>query len=251
YQHDVDQKQLKQALDDTVMSCVNSVGVNLNTASAKLLSYVSGLSPARASSLVKYREQEGKFTSRIQLKKVSGIGAAAFQQCAGFLRVSGASNPLDSSAVHPESYSMVEKMAADAGTDVKGLVESVDLRKTINLADYVTEERGLPTLRDIMAELEKPGRDPRSVFESFSFADVHTLDDLTDGMQLPGLVTNVTDFGAFVDIGVHTDGLIHVSQLSRKWINHPSEVVHAGMKVDVTVIGIEKGRKRISLSIIK
>lgn len=251
YQHDVDQKQLKQALDDTVMSCVNSVGVNLNTASAKLLSYVSGLSPARASSLVKYREQEGKFTSRIQLKKVSGIGAAAFQQCAGFLRVSGASNPLDSSAVHPESYSMVEKMAADAGTDVKGLVEDADLRKAIKLVDYVTEERGLPTLRDIIAELEKPGRDPRSVFESFSFADVHNLDDLTDGMQLPGLVTNVTDFGAFVDIGVHTDGLIHVSQLSRKWINHPSDVVHAGMKVDVTVIGIEKGRKRISLSIIK
>jgi len=250
YQHDVDQKQLKQSLDDTVMSCVNSIGVNLNTASAKLLSYVSGLSPAKASSLVKYREQEGEFTSRNQLKKVSGIGAAAFQQSAGFLRVSAASDPLDNSAVHPESYSMVQKMAADAGTDVRGLMGSSELRKTINLANYVTEERGLPTLRDIMAELEKPGRDPRSVFESFSFADVHTLEDLTDGMQLPGLVTNVTDFGAFVDIGVHTDGLIHVSRLSRKWINHPSEVVHAGMKVDVTVIGIEKGRKRISLSLI-
>ncbi|MCK5133931.1 MAG: RNA-binding transcriptional accessory protein [Candidatus Sabulitectum sp.] len=250
YQHDVDQKLLRQALDDTVMSCVNSVGVNLNTASAKLLSYVSGLSPARASSVVKYRDAYGKFTSRAQLKKVAGIGPVAFQQCAGFLRVAGASNPLDSSAVHPESYSIVKRMAVDAGTDVRGLMDRSDLRKLINLSDYVTEERGMPTLRDIVTELDKPGRDPRSVFESFSFADVHSIDDLTDGMKLPGLITNVTDFGAFVDIGVHIDGLVHVSRLSRKWIKHPSEVVHVGMKVDVTVTGIEKARNRISLSII-
>ena len=250
YQHDVDQKQLKLALDDTVMSCVNSVGVNLNTASAKLLSYVSGLSPARASSVVKYRDETGGFSSRIQLKKVAGIGPVAFQQCAGFLRVAGASNPLDRSAVHPESYSIVARMAADVQTDVKGLMDNADRRKLIKLSDYVTSERGMPTLRDIVSELEKPGRDPRSVFETFSFADVHTIDDLTDGMKLPGLVTNVTDFGAFVDIGVHTDGLVHVSRLSTKWIKHPSEVVHVGMKVDVTVTGIEKSRKRISLSMI-
>ncbi|MCD4707102.1 MAG: RNA-binding transcriptional accessory protein [Candidatus Sabulitectum sp.] len=248
YQHDVDQKQLRRALDDTVMSCVNSVGVNLNTASAKLLSYVSGLSPARASSVVKYRDKAGKFTSRVQLKKVAGIGPIAFQQCAGFLRVDGASNPLDCSAVHPESYSVVKKMADDAGTDVRGLTDRADLRRQINLSNYVTDERGMPTLLDIIAELDKPGRDPRNVFESFSFANVHSIDDLTDGMKLPGLVTNVTDFGAFVDIGVHTDGLVHVSRLSTKWIKHPSEVVHVGMKVDVTVTGIEKDRKRISLS---
>lgn len=250
YQHDVDQKQLKQSLDHTVISCVNSVGVNVNTASATLLSYVSGLSPARASAVVDFRDSEGKFTSRAQLKKVTGIGPVAFQQCAGFLRVSGASNPLDSSAVHPESYSTVKKMAVDAGTDVRGLMDRTDLRKSIKLHDYVTEERGLPTLRDIMVELDKPGRDPRSVFESFSFADVHSIDDLTNGIKLPGIVTNVTDFGAFVDIGVHTDGLVHVSRLSREWIKHPSQVVHVGMKVDVTVTGIEKDRKRISLSMI-
>ena len=251
YQHDVDQKQLRQSLDDTVMSCVNSVGVNLNTASVKLLSYVSGLSPARAVSIVKYREEIGKFTSRAQLKKVAGIGPVAFQQCAGFLRVAGASNPLDASAVHPESYSLVKKMAADSGTDVRGLMEKADMRKLIKLSDYVTEKRGMPTLRDILSELDKPGRDPRSVFESFSFADVHTIDDLEEGMKLPGLVTNVTDFGAFVDIGVHTDGLVHLSRLSTKWIKHPSEIVHVGMKVDVTVTGIEKTRKRISLSMIQ
>ncbi len=250
YQHDVDQKQLKLALDDTVMSCVNSVGVNLNTASAKLLSYISGLSPARASSVVKFRDDSGGFVSRAQLKKVAGIGPVAFQQCAGFLRVAGASNPLDRSAVHPESYSIVKRMATDVQTDVKGLMESADKRKLIKLSDYVTADRGMPTLRDIVAELEKPGRDPRSVFETFSFADVHTIDDLSDGMKLPGLVTNVTDFGAFVDIGVHTDGLVHVSRLSTKWIKHPSEVVHVGMKVDVTVTGVEKSRKRISLSMI-
>lgn len=250
YQHDVDQKRLRQALDDTVMSCVNSVGVNLNTASAKLLSYVSGLSPARASSIVKFRDSAGKYTSRAQLKKVAGIGPVAFQQCAGFLRVAGSSNPLDSSAVHPESYSIVNRMAADSGTDVHGLIESAELRKIIKMENYVSSERGMPTLLDIVGELEKPGRDPRSLFEPFTFADVHSIDDLYDGLSLPGIVTNVTDFGAFVDIGVHTDGLVHVSRLSTKWIKHPSEVVHVGMKVDVTVTQVEKARKRISLSMI-
>jgi uncharacterized protein len=250
YQHDVDQKLLRQALDDTVMSCVNSVGVSLNTASARLLSYVSGLTPARAVSIVNHREKSGKFSSREDLKKVSGIGPVAFQQCAGFLRISEASNPLDRSAVHPESYSIVERMAADARTDVQGLSDNVELRRSIKLQNYVSEERGMPTLLDIMAELEKPGRDPRSTFEPFSFADVHSIDDLKEGMKLPGVVTNVTDFGAFVDIGVHTDGLVHLSRLCTTWIKHPCEVVHAGMKVEVTVTGIEPGRKRISLSMI-
>ena len=250
YQHDVDQKLLKQSLDDTVMSCVNSVGVNLNNASPKLLSYVSGLSPARAASIVCHRETAGRFTSREDMKKVSGIGPVAYQQCAGFLRIPGAENPLDGSAVHPESYSVVVKMAADTGTDVKGLMASPELRKSINLQNYVTENRGIPTLIDIMAELEKPGRDPRSIFEPFSFADVHSIEDLKVGMKLPGLVTNVTDFGAFVDIGVHTDGLVHLSRLCTEWIRHPSEVVHVGMKVEVSVTGIEPDRKRISLSMI-
>ncbi len=250
YQHDVDQKQLKNALDDTVISCVNSVGVNLNTASAKLLSYVSGLSPAKASSVVKFRDEAGGFVSRTQLKKVSGIGSVAFQQCAGFLRVPNSKNILDSSAVHPESYSIVKKMASDMGTDVKGLIDQSEIRKQIKLSNYVNESIGMPTLKDIISELDKPGRDPRSIFESFSFADVHSIDQLTLGMKLPGLVTNVTDFGAFVDIGVHTDGLVHLSRMSRKWINHPSEIVRVGMKVEVTVTGIEKDRKRISLSMI-
>jgi len=251
YQHDVDQKLLKQALDTTVMYCVNSVGVNLNTASARLLSYVSGLSRARASSIVNYRDENGKYLSRAQLKKVPGIGPVAYQQCAGFLRVSGAANPLDGSAVHPESYSVVEKMASDAGTDVQGLMKNREIRGKIKLDHYVSEQHGMPTLRDIMKELARPGRDPRSEFEAFSFGNVFSIDDLEEGMKLPGLVTNVTDFGAFVDIGVHTDGLVHVSQISRKWINHPSEVVRVGMKVDVTVTGVEKARKRISLSMVR
>ena len=250
YQHDVDQKLLKESLDDTVVSCVNHVGVNLNTASSRLLSYVSGLSPSRASSIVEYRDNCGGFTSRSQLLKVPGIGPVAYQQSAGFLRIPGASNPLDASAVHPESYFIVENMARDAGTTVKGLIDDSGKARSLDLARYVTEQRGIPTLKDILSELEKPGRDPRSGFEAFSFGDVHTLEDLKEGMSLPGIVTNVTDFGAFVDVGVHTDGLVHISCLSREWIRHPSEVVRVGMKVNVTVTGLDEKRRRISLSMV-
>ena len=250
YQHDVDKKLLKGSLDDTVISCVNSVGVNLNSASAELLTRVSGLSAAKAASVVTHRKKNGPFSRRKELLKVAGIGPSAFQQCAGFLRIPGAANPLDASAVHPESYVVVEKMAADAGTTITGLMDHPEQTKELDLQNYVTPERGLPTLRDILKELEKPGRDPRSVFEAFSFADVHTMEDLTEGMKVPGIVTNVTDFGAFVDIGVHTDGLVHVSKLSTEWIRHPSEVVHAGMKVNVTVESVDMARKRISLSMI-
>ncbi len=250
YQHDVNQKQLRQSLDDTVISCVNSVGVNLNMASSKLLSYVSGLSASKARAIKEYREIEGQFVTREDLKKVAGIGNKAFQQCAGFLRITESLNPLDSSAVHPESYSIVQEMAKSVNTDVAGLMKEPLLRKQIILKDFVSETVGLPTLLDIREELGKPGRDPRKEFEHFDFADVHSMDDLTKGLQLPGIVTNVTAFGAFVDIGVHTDGLVHVSKLSRKWISNPSEVVHVGMKVTVTVTEIEKSRKRISLSMI-
>jgi len=250
YQHDVDQKLLRDSLDETVISCVNSVGVNLNTASVKLLSYVSGLGQSRASSIVKYREGNGVFCSRNDLFRVPGIGPVAFQQSAGFLRISDGMNPLDRSAVHPESYDVVERMAGDAGTSVEGLMSDPGLIKGISLERYVTGERGIPTLKDILGELEKPGRDPRSRFESFSFGDVHSINDLKEGQRLPGIVTNVTDFGAFVDIGVHTDGLVHISCLSTDWIRHPSEIVHAGMRITVTVSGIDLNRNRISLSMI-
>ena len=250
YQHDVDQKLLRESLDDTVVSCVNRVGVNLNSASAKLLSYVSGLSGSRAASIVEFRNSSGGFKSRSQLLKVPGIGPVAYQQCAGFLRIPGAVNPLDGSAVHPESYAIVEEMARDAGTTVNGLISDSGRARSLDLGKYVTEERGIPTLKDILAELEKPGRDPRSGFEAFSFADVHSLEDLKEGMSLPGIVTNVTDFGAFVDVGVHTDGLVHISCLSKDWIRHPSEVVRVGMKVNVTVTGLDEKRRRISLSMV-
>lgn len=250
YQHDVDKKLLKGSLDDTVISCVNSVGVNLNSASAELLIRVSGLSAAKASSVVSHREKNGPFTARKELLKVSGIGPSAYQQCAGFLRIPGAHNPLDASAVHPESYVLVEQMASDAQTTITGLMEHPEKVKDLSLQEYVTPERGLPTLKDILKELEKPGRDPRSVFEVFSFADVHSIEDLEEGMKIPGIVTNVTDFGAFVDIGVHQDGLVHISKLSRDWVRNPSEVVHAGMKVNVTVESVDRERKRISLSMI-
>lgn len=249
YQHDVDQKLLRESLDDTVVSCVNAVGVNLNTASAKLLSYVSGLSPARASSIVQYREKHGAYSSRSDLLRVPGIGPVAFQQSAGFLRITDGVCPLDRSAVHPESYEVVEAMALDAGATVEELMGDHGLTSSIQLMKYVTPERGIPTLKDILNELEKPGRDPRSRFEPFSFADVHSINDLTEGQVLPGLVTNVTDFGAFVDVGVHTDGLVHISCLSSEWIRHPSEVVHAGMRVNVTVISLDMARNRISLSL--
>lgn len=249
YQHDVDPPLLKRTLDDTVTRCVNSVGVELNTASARLLTYVSGLGPRTARAVVDYRNGNGPFSSRSQLLAVPGLGPRAFQQCAGFLRIGDGTHPLDSSAVHPERYGLVERMAGDMGTDVKGLMADPALRAGIRPEDYVTDDAGLPTLTDILGELEKPGRDPRRLFEARSFADVHSLADLKEGMVLPGIVTNVTGFGAFVDVGVHTDGLVHLSRLSRSFVRHPSDVVAVGQWVQVMVIGVDPERNRFSLSI--
>ena len=249
YQHDVDQTKLKHSLDQTVESCVNLVGVNLNTASQHLLTYVSGLGPTLAKNIVDYRKANGPFTSRRQLLKVPRLGAAAFQQCAGFLRIEGADNPLDNSAVHPESYSIVEQMARDSHCTVAQLVEEKDRQKGIDINKYVTPEVGLPTLTDIMEELQKPGRDPREQIEEFSFSnDVHTIDDLVEGMILPGIVTNITKFGCFVDIGVHNDGLVHISHLSDRFVRDPNEVVHLHQHVRVKVIEVDQYRNRISLS---
>ena len=249
YQHDVDQTKLKQQLDQTVMSCVNSVGVNLNTASTHLLQYVSGLGPALAGNIVDYRRENGAFTSRAQLKKVPRLGPAAFEQCAGFLRIPGAKNPLDNSAVHPESYKIVEQMAADQGCTVADLINDKDRRKAIDLRRYVTTEVGLPTLTDILKELEKPGRDPREQIEEFEFAKgIETVDDLEEGMELPGIVTNITNFGAFVDIGVHQDGLVHVSQMANKYVKDPNQVVKLHQHVRVRVLEVDRRRGRISLS---
>ena len=250
YQHDVDQSQLKKSLDRTVESCVNLVGVNLNTASEHLLNYVSGLGPVLAHNIVEYRRENGAFTSRAQLKKVPRLGPAAYQQCAGFLRIPDAKNPLDSSAVHPESYKVVEQMAKDASCTVKELMQSPDKRKQINLNRYVTDETGMPTLTDIMKELEKPGRDPRAEIETFEFdANVHTPDDLIEGMVLPGIVTNITKFGAFVDVGVHQDGLVHISQMADRYISDPAEVVHLHQHVRVRVVEVDRRRNRIALSL--
>ena len=249
YQHDVDQAKLKHSLDQTVENCVNHVGVNVNTASQHLLNYVSGLGPTLARNIVDYRHEHGPFTSRAQLKKVPRLGPAAFQQCAGFLRIPGAKNPLDNSAVHPESYAVVEKMASDQGCSVSDLIDNEKRCENIDLKRYVSENVGLPTLNDIRAELLKPGRDPRGEVEEFSFDEhVHTIDDLTEGMVLPGIVTNITKFGAFVDIGVHQDGLVHVSQLADKYVSDPASVVHLHQHVKVKVIGIDTQRGRISLS---
>ena len=249
YQHDVEQTKLKQGLDDVVMSCVNSVGVEVNTASKELLSYVSGLSSSLARNIVEYRNQNGPFKNRESLMKVSRLGEKVFEQAAGFLRIREAENPLDASAVHPESYPIVEQMAADLGCSVKDLMSSAELRKQLDLKKYVTEKVGLPTLTDILSELEKPGRDPRQVFEIFSFTDgVNAISDLKVGMSLPGIVTNVTNFGAFVDIGVHQDGLVHISHLSDKFIKDPKEVVTVQQKVKVTVVEVDVARKRIGLS---
>ena len=249
YQHDVDQSQLKASLDRTVESCVNQVGVDVNTASVHLLTYVSGLGPALAKNIVEYRRENGAFTSRAQLKKVPRLGPSAFQQCAGFLRVQDGRNPLDASAVHPESYAIVEQMAKDTGCTVRELMASPEKRKGIALQKYVTAEVGMPTLNDIMAELEKPGRDPRAEIETFEFdANVHTVDDLIEGMELPGIVTNITKFGAFVDIGVHHDGLVHISQMADKYVSDPSEVVHLHQHVRVKVVEVDHRRNRISLS---
>ncbi len=249
YQHDVDQTKLKQQLDQTVMSCVNSVGVNLNTASQHLLQYVSGLGPALAKNIVDYRRENGAFGSRAQLKKVPRLGPSAFEQCAGFLRIPGARNPLDDSAVHPESYKVVEMMAKDQGCTVADLINNKEKRDAIDPKRYVTAEVGLPTLSDILKELEKPGRDPREQIEEFEFAKgIETVDDLVEGMELPGIVTNITNFGAFVDIGVHQDGLVHISQLADKYVKDPNMVVKLHQHVRVRVLEIDRRRGRISLS---
>jgi uncharacterized protein len=249
YQHDVDQTKLKQGLDDVVMSCVNSVGVEVNTASKELLSYVSGLSPALAKNIIEYRNQNGPFKDRQSLMKVPRLGEKVFEQAAGFLRIHEAGNPLDSSAVHPESYPIVQRMATDLGCSVKDLMSAAELRKQLDLKNYVTEKVGLPTLTDIVRELEKPGRDPRQVFEVFNFTDgVNAISDLKVGMKLPGIVTNVTNFGAFVDIGVHQDGLVHISHLSDNFVKDPKEAVTVQQKVTVTVVEVDVPRKRIGLS---
>jgi uncharacterized protein len=249
YQHDVDQSMLRQSLDDVVISCVNSVGVEVNTASKQLLTYVSGLGPHLAQNIVDYRNENGLFESRQQFKKVRRLGAKAFEQAAGFLRIRDAVNPLDSSAVHPESYHVVDAMAKDAGCLVADLMQNEQLRMKVRLHDYVTDAVGLPTLNDIMQELAKPGRDPRKQFEIFSFAEgVNKIEDLQAGMKLPGIVTNVTRFGAFVDIGVHQDGLIHISNLSHRFVKDPADVVKVHQKVTVKVLDIDLAKKRISLS---
>jgi len=249
YQHDVDQSALKRGLDDVVESCVNGVGVDVNTASKQLLTYVSGLGPGLAHNIVKHRNEKGPFGSRGEILDVRGLGPKAFEQSAGFLRIRNAKNPLDSSAVHPESYHIVDKMSADLGCKVTDLMADDKLRKKISLDKYASDKVGLPTLRDIMDELAKPGRDPREQFEVFEFAQgIEELEDLREGMKLPGIITNVTAFGAFVDIGVHQDGLVHISQLADKYVRDPNEVVKVGQKVHVTVIGMESARKRISLS---
>lgn len=249
YQHDVDPGKLKHSLDQTVELCVNSVGVNLNTASKNLLTYVSGLGPALAQNIIDYRRDNGAFTSRVQLKKVQRLGPAAFQQCAGFLRIPDAKNPLDASAVHPESYHLVERMAEDCGCKVADLMTDAELRKKIDISRYVTDKVGLPTLQDIIKELEKPGLDPRDKIETFEFDPrVKTPDDLVSGMELPGIVTNITNFGAFVDVGVHQDGLVHISQLASRFVKDPNEVVKLHQHVRVKVLEVDRRRHRISLT---
>ncbi|GAA4329767.1 Tex family protein [Mucilaginibacter gynuensis] len=249
YQHDVDQNKLQTSLDDTVISCVNAVGVELNTASKQILAYISGLGPQLAQNIVEYRDQNGAFKRRDQLKKVARLGDKAYEQAAGFLRIRDAENPLDTSAVHPERYTLVEQMAKDLNCSVKELMTSDKLRKSIPLQKYVSETVGLPTLNDIIAELAKPGRDPREQFETFSFTEgVNAIGDLKVGMKLPGIVTNITNFGAFVDIGVHQDGLVHLSQITNRFIKDPNEVLKVAQKVEVTVTEVDVNRKRISLS---
>lgn len=249
YQHDVDQAALKRSLDDVVESCVNGVGVEVNTASKQLLTYVSGLGPVLASNIVEYRDENGPFKSRKALKKVPRLGEKAFQQAAGFLRVRDAKNPLDASAVHPESYPIVDQMAKDLGCQVIDLMQDEELRKKIRLDRYVTESAGLPTLKDILKELAKPGRDPREQFEAFEFMEgVEKMEDLYEGMVLPGLVTNITRFGAFVDIGVHQDGLVHVSEMADRFVRDPAEVVKVAQKVTVRVTQVDLKRGRIGLS---
>ncbi|MCD6328719.1 RNA-binding transcriptional accessory protein [bacterium] len=249
YQHDVDQAELRSTLDEVVISCVNKVGVDLNTASRELLSYVSGLGPQLAQNIVEYRAQNGAFSSRKQLSKVRRLGPKAFEQAAGFLRIQGAKHPLDSSGVHPESYRIVDKMAVDCGCTISELMKEERLRKKIEIDRYVSATIGLPTLSDILKELAAPGRDPRMRFEVFSFKEgIMTIGDLEEGMQLPGIVTNVTAFGAFVDIGVRQDGLVHISNLADRFVKNPADIVKAGQHVLVTVLAIDVQRRRISLS---
>lgn len=248
YQHDVDQQKLQKSLDDVVVSCVNAVGVEVNTASKHLLTYVSGLGPQLAQNIVDYRTENGPFRARKELLKVKRMGAKAFEQSAGFLRIRNAENPLDSSAVHPESYHVVEKMSKDLGCDVRELISNDNKRKELKLEKYITPSTGLPTLKDIVDELAKPGRDPRSKIREFSFADVHTMEDLSPGMIVPGIVTNITKFGAFVDIGIKQDGLVHVSNLSKNFTTDPSKVVKLHQHVMVKVIAVDIERKRIQLS---
>ncbi|MBN3518497.1 RNA-binding transcriptional accessory protein [Algoriphagus lutimaris] len=249
YQHDVDQNALKHALDDTVMSAVNGVGVEVNTASKQLLTYVSGLGPVLAQNIIEFRNENGPFKSRTQLKKVPRLGDKAYEQAAGFLRISEAKHPLDRSAVHPERYDLVEKMAKDVNASVSDLMSSEDLRSKIILKNYVSETVGLPTLQDILEELAKPGRDPRETFEVFAFEEsVNSIGDLKTGMKLPGVVTNITAFGAFVDVGVHQDGLVHLSHLADRFVKDPNEIVTVNQKVMVTVMEVDIPRKRIGLS---
>jgi uncharacterized protein len=249
YQHDVDQQKLQNALDNVVMSCVNGVGVEVNTASSHLLTYVSGLGPQLARNIVDYRAENGPFRSRRELLKVKRMGEKAFEQSAGFLRIRNAENPLDSSAVHPESYHVVEKMAKDIGCDVKDLIADEKKRKEIQLEKYVGPATGMPTLKDIMEELAKPGRDPRSAIKEFRFADIHTIEDISEGMIVPGIVTNITKFGAFVDIGIKQDGLVHISNMRSAYVKDPADVVKLHQHVIVKIIGVDAERKRIQLSL--
>ena len=249
YQHDVNQNDLAKSLEDTVMSCVNNVGVEVNTASKQLLSYVSGLGPSLAGKIIAYRDEQGPFSSRAEFMKVSGFGAKAFEQAAGFLRLRDAKNPLDASAVHPESYKVVAKIIASKNTTLEEFISNENLRKEVDLKNFVTDKTGLPTLKDIMDELSKPGRDPRQKFDLFEFAvGVNSMEDLREGMVLPGIVTNITAFGAFVDVGVHQDGLVHVSQMADRFIKDPNEIVTLNQKVDVKVMDVDMQRKRIGLS---
>ncbi len=252
YQHDVDQNLLKEKLDNTVESCVNSVGVNLNTASPYLLSYVAGIGPALAENIIEYRTEHGAYRSREELKKVKRLGEKAFEQCAGFLRIPGADNPLDNSAVHPECYHIVRKMAADLGTDTRNLVGSEDLCSKIQAEDYIEDDFGLPTINDIINELKKPGRDPRANAAEFSFAeDIHSIEDLVQGMELPGIVTNITAFGAFVDIGIKQNGLIHVSKMGVRGLTDPSRVFKLHQHIVARVLSVDTDRNRISLELVK
>jgi len=249
YQHDVEQKLLAKSLEDTVVSCVNRVGVEVNSSSNQLLSFVSGVGPVLAQNIIDYRKENGPFKSRAELKKVKRFGPKVFEQAIGFLRIHDAKNPLDGSAVHPESYGIVSKMAQSVGCDVSALMQEESLRSKIELSQFVTEKVGLPTLNDIMDELDKPGRDPREKFDVFEFEKgVNSMEDIQTGMVLPGIVTNITAFGAFVDIGVHQDGLVHISQMADRFVKDPNEVVKLNQKLKVRVVEVDHERKRIQLS---